>query len=47
MNAARDSGKEISSAGDVGRQTFDQVVVPTYAPSNLVPVCTLYSTLGA
>jgi succinylornithine aminotransferase len=38
MNAARDSGKEISSAGDVGRQTFDQVVVPTYAPSNLVPV---------
>ena len=37
MNAALDSGKENSQAG-VGRQTFDEVVVPTYAPSSVVPV---------
>jgi len=38
MSAALDSGKENSSANTVGRQTFDEVVVPTYAPSSMVPV---------
>lgn len=35
MSAALDSGKDTNA---VGRQTFDEVVVPTYAPSGMVPV---------
>ena len=38
MNAALESNKDTPQASSVGRQTFDEVVVPTYAPSAVVPV---------